>query len=105
MSLEGRRVHGHEHVGVVPRSEDVMVRNMDLERRNSGDRTRRRPYLCREVRQRRQVVAEKRRAGRETVPGQLHPVAGVAGKPDDHAVQSLQLVPGGNCVSQSCAPW
>ena len=82
-----------------------MVGNMDLERRNSGNRARRSPYLCGEVRQRRQVVAENSRAGRETVTSQLHAVAGVPGKSDDDAVQSLQLVPGGNCVSQSCTPW
>ena len=45
-----------------------------------------------EVRQRRQVVAERRRLLGEPVTGELHAVAGVAGEPDDHAIELLDLL-------------
>ena len=59
---------------------------LDLERGDPVDGPGRRPDLGGEVRQRRQVVAEHGGGGREPVPRQLHPVAGVAGEPDDDAL-------------------
>ena len=50
------------------------------------------PDLGREVRQRRQVVAEGGGLGGEAVAGELHAVAGVAGEPDDHPVELLDLL-------------
>ena len=50
------------------------------------------PDLGREVRQRRQVVAEGRRLGGETVTGELHTVTGVTREPDDHPVQTADLL-------------
>ena len=74
---------------MVTRGEDVVVRNVDLERRDSGDRARRRPDLGREVRQvdkslpkRAELVVNGRR--------ELHPVAGVASETDHDSVQSLR---------------
>ena len=45
------------------------------------------PDLGREVREGRHVVAHEGTRCGEAVPGQLHPVAGVAGKSDDHLVK------------------
>ncbi len=104
MGLEGGGVHGDEDVGMVPGSEDVVVRYVDLERRHPGDRTGRRPYFSREVGQRSQVVAEKTGTGRETVAHELHPITRVTGEPDDDPVQGGQRVPFSNYVSQSPVP-
>ena len=41
------------------------------------------------VGQRREVVARQRRLAREPVARELHPVAGVTGKADDHAIELL----------------
>ena len=43
----------------------------------------------REIRQRRDVVAEQRRSRRELVPCQLHAVAGVSGETDHDGVFAL----------------
>ena len=64
---------------------------MQLEAGDAGQRARRRADLGREVRQRRDVVAEDGRVGGEPVAGQLHAVAGVAREADDDAVESLHL--------------
>ena len=76
-----------------------------------GQRALRCPDLGREVRQRRQVVAERRGLLGEAVAGELHAVAGVAGEADDHAVELLDLLDLlGHAVSPSflrehaCAP-
>src|SRR5690606_35807947 len=53
--------------------------------------------LGREVRQRREVVADERGRGGEAVPGQLHPVAGVAREADDDALLLLDF-PGHLCL-------
>ena len=52
----------------------------------------RRPDLGREVRQRREIVAELRGLLREPVTGELHAVAGVAGEPDDDTIQLLDVL-------------
>ncbi len=81
------RVHGHEDARVVPGGQDVVVGYVDLESGHAGQGPGRGPDLGREVREGGQVVAKQGRGGRETVPGQLHAVAGIAGKADDGPVQ------------------
>ena len=89
IGLEGGGVHGHQHVGGVARGGDVVVGDVDLERRHPGQGPGRGPDLGREVGEGGQVVPEQGRGGGEAVAGQLHAVAGVAGEPDDDAVEQL----------------
>ena len=84
-------VHRHQHTGHVARREDLVIRDVHLERRHPGDRAGRRADLGREVRHRREVVAEDRTHVGEAVAGELHAVAGVAGEADDHRVERLGL--------------
>ena len=86
------RVHRHQDVRGIARRQDVVVGDVDLERGDAGQRAGRRPDLGREVRERRQVVAEQRARRREPVPGELHPVTGVPGEPDDYPVQLLRYL-------------
>ena len=85
-------VHRDEHVGGVAGREDVVVGEVDLERRHARQGALGRPDLRREVRQRGEVVAERRGLLGEPVAGQLHAVARVACEPDDHAVEALDLL-------------
>ena len=86
---ERSRVHRDEHVRLVAGREDVVVREVDLEagdaRKGAGGGA----DLRREVRQGGEVVAHHRGLAREAVTGELHPVAGVAGEPDDDVVEPL----------------
>ena len=82
-------VHRDEDVRRVARCEDVVVREVDLEARDAGQRARRGPDLGREIGQSREVVAEERRLAREAPAGQLHAVAGVTGEADDHLLELL----------------
>ena len=66
-----------------------MVGEVHLEAGDAGQRACGRPDLGREVRQRREVVAHQRRLAREAITRQLHAVAGIAGEPDDHAIELL----------------
>ena len=91
VGLEGGRVHRDQHVGGVPGREDVVVGEVHLEGRDTGQRALRGADLRGEVGQRRQVVAEGRGLLREAVTGELHAVTGVAGEPDDHAIELLDL--------------
>ena len=75
IGLQRSRVHRHEDIGRVSRRQDVVVGDVDLERRDAGQRARRCADLSREVRQRRQVVAEDGARAREAVTRELHPVA------------------------------
>ena len=92
VGLQRGRVHRDQHVRGVARGEDVVVGEVHLERRDARQRALRCADLGGEVRQRHQVVAERRRLLREPVAGQLHAVAGVTGEPDDHPVQLLDLL-------------
>jgi hypothetical protein len=83
---ERRRVHRHQDVGMVSRRHDVGGGELDLEGRDAVHGARRGADLCGEVRERGQVVAEDRRGTGESVAGQLHPVAGIAGEADDDVV-------------------
>ena len=92
--LERRGVHRNEDVRPVAGGEDVVVREVDLEPGDAGERPGRRADLRREVRERREVVAERRRLAREAVAGELHPVARVARKADDHSLELLDPLRG-----------
>jgi hypothetical protein len=65
---------------------------MHLERRDPGQCALGGPDLCGEVRERHEVVAEHGRLLREPIPGELHPVTGVPGEPDDHPIELLDLL-------------
>ena len=66
-----------------------MVGEVDLEAGDAGQRAGGRADLGREVRQRREVVAEERRLACEAAAGELHTVAGVAREADDDPVELL----------------
>ena len=89
--LEGRGVHRDEHVGLVARSEHVVVGEVELEARDAGQGALRCADLGGEVRQRGQVVAEEGGLGGEPVAGELHPVTGVAREADDDTVEADRL--------------
>jgi hypothetical protein len=92
LGLQGRRVHRDQDVRVVAGRQDVGRGELDLERRDAVDGAGRGPDLGREVRHRREVVAQDRRGIGEPVPRQLHPVAGIAGEPDHDALLLLHLL-------------
>ena len=101
--LEGCRVHGDEHFGVVAGRGDVAVGEVELEAGDAGQGAGWRPDLGGEVGQRGDVVAERGGVSREAVAGQLHAVAGVAGETDHDMVQCPYLghrAP----LSQECTP-
>ena len=87
VGLQCRRVHRDQHVGPVTGGEDVVVSDLDLERRDPRQRALRRADLGRIARLGRQVVTEQRRLGSEPVAGELHAVAGVPGETDDDFFQ------------------
>ena len=79
-------VHRDQHVRRIARRQDVVVGEVHLEAGDAGHGAGGSPDLGGEVRQRRQVVAERRGLLGEPVAGELHAVAGVAGEPNDDAV-------------------
>ena len=81
--LQRRRVHRDEHVRRVARREDVVVGEVELEAGDARQRAGGRADLGGEVGQRRDVVAEQRRLGRELRAGELHAVTRVAREADD----------------------
>ena len=89
VGLQRRGVHRDEDVGTVARGQDVVVGDLNLERRNAGQR----PCWCADlggvIRLRRKVIAEQRGLGGEPVTGELHAVAGVAGETDDNLLELL----------------
>ena len=89
--LERGGVHRDEHVGTVARRQDVVVGEVQLERRHTGQRALWCADLGGEVGLRGEVVAERRRFGREPVTGELHTVTGVAGEADHDAIQLAGL--------------
>ena len=92
VGLERGGVHRDEHVGPVACGEDVEVGDLDLERRDAGQRALWCADLGGVIRLRRKVIAEQRGFGGEPVTGQLHAVAGVTGESDDDL---LELLPRG----------
>ena len=89
--LQRGRVHRDQHIGRITRRQDVVVGEVELERRHARQGPGWCPDLCWEVGQGRQVIAERCRFRCEPVPRELHPVAGVAGEADHHAVELLDL--------------
>ena len=86
------RVHRDQHVRRVARREDVARGEVDLERRDAGERAGRSADLGGEVGQRREVVAEHRGRVGEPAAGQLHAIAGVAGEPHDDSLPLLDAL-------------
>ena len=83
--FERGRVHRDEDARMIARRQDLVGRELDLERRDAVHRSGRRADLRGEVGKRREVVAEDRRRVGESISGELHPVAGVTGEADDDA--------------------
>ena len=79
-----------------------MVGEMQLETRHARQSAGWRPDFSREIRQRGQVIAEDRRLLREPVAGELHAVAGIAGEPDDHMIELLDLLGHSRKTSSAC---
>ena len=91
VGLQRRGVHRDEHVRPVTGGQDVVVGDVDLERRDTRQGACGGPDLGGVIRLGRQVVAEKRCLRSEPVAGQLHPVAGVSGETDDDIFQALSI--------------
>ena len=92
VGLQRGRVHRDQHVGTVTRGEDVVVGDLDLERRHTGQRALRCADLGGVIRLGGKVVAEERGLRGEPVTGQLHAVTGVTREADDDL---LELLPRG----------
>ena len=97
--LQRGRVHRDEDVGRVAGRVDVARREVELEARDARQRARGRADLGREVRERREVVADKRGRVGELAAGDLHAVAGVAAEADDRLLQDF-LVPANGCFGR-----
>ena len=83
VDLERGRVHGDEHIDLIARGLDDPGAEVDLIGRDPEGGARRGADLGGEVRKSREIVAGQRRGHSEPVAGQLHAVAGIAGKSDD----------------------
>src|SRR5581483_5434189 len=79
-------VHRDQHVRLTARRQDVARREVDLERGDPGQGPGGGADLGREVRERREIVADQGGRRSEPVAGELYPVARVAGKSDDDAL-------------------
>ena len=107
VGLQRCGVHRDEDVGAVARGQDVVVGNLDLERRDAGQRALRRADLGGVIRLRRKVIAEQRGLGGEPVTGELHAVAGVTGKTNDDLLELLPSARWRRCRSDpalACLP-
>ncbi len=82
-------VHRDEDVGAVTRGQDVVVGDLNLERRHTGQRALWRADLGGVIRLRRKVIAEQCGLGGEAVASELHTVAGVACEADDDLFELL----------------
>ena len=91
IGLQRCRVHRDKDVGTVARGQDVVVGDLNLERRNAGQCALWGADLGWVIGLGRKVVAEKRRFRGEPVAGELHAVTGVAREPDDDL---FKLLPG-----------
>ena len=87
VGLESRRIHGDETIGLIARRQNVEIGDLYLERADPGKGSGRCPDLRGKARQGGQVVSEGCRCVGESGTGQLHSVAGVAGKPYDYSFQ------------------
>ncbi len=88
--LEGSGVHRNEHVATVAGGVDTFA-DAYLEARHASKRTLWSAYFGRVVRECRHLVAETGRHVCKDVAGQLHSVAGVAGKADNNLVESFYI--------------
>ena len=99
MHLEGRGVHRHEHLRLVPRSMDVVRAEIELKATDTGKGSRGSADFRRKVGESADVVAEEGRIMRKQRSGNLHTVAGVAGESDDDMFDVFDL---GRCGSAGC---
>jgi len=81
--LERRRIHRHQRVELIAGRVDPLAAELELEARHAEERAGGSADLGREIRQSRNVVAGPRCFRGELLAGDLHSVAGIAGKPDD----------------------
>ena len=86
VGLQRSRVHGHQHVGPVAGGDDVVVGEVHLKGGDSGKGALRGADLRWIVGQGGDVVAERSRFGSETIPRQLHSIAGIPSKADHHPI-------------------
>jgi len=89
VGLERRRVHRHQHIGSVPRGEDVVVGEVQLEPRYARKGSGGGANLGGKVRQRGEVIADPCGDAGEAVARQLHAVTGVARKADGDGIDTL----------------
>ena len=91
IGLQCGRIHRDENVGTIAGGQDVVVRDLDLEGRHTGQGALWCADLGGVIGLCRKVISEQRRLGGEPVTGELHAVTGVTGEADDHL---FQLLPG-----------
>ena len=104
INFQCRRVHGHQHIGLVAGRANVVAGKIQLEAADSGQAAGGRPNLGWKIRQSRDVVADDRRSVGELRPGQLHAVAGIAGKTDGDGFEFFKmLLDGFNWWFDDCA--
>ena len=103
IGLERSRVHRDEHIGRVARSHDVVVSEVQLERRDTRQGPGRCPDLGREVGQRREIVSETCCLRGEAITGELHAVTGVAGEANDNPAEFHDLL--GHVDTFSARSW
>ena len=87
LSFEGCGVHSHKHVAFVARSVNFFRSDMHLKTRNACQRTLRSANVCGIVGEGADAVTNSGRDSREDVAGELHTVARISRKPDNHTVQ------------------
>ena len=86
VGLERRRIHRDQYVGLVAGGKDFVAGEIDLKAAYAGQGSRRGADLGGKIGQRRDIVACQCRFGGELHPGQLHPVARIAGEANDDVV-------------------
>ena len=89
--LEGSSVHGHKHIALIARGIDLVAAKVKLKARYTGQGTCGRPDLSRKIREGLEVCTQEGGIVGELSTGQLHTVATVAGKFDDHTVKRLEF--------------
>ena len=84
VGFERRRVHRHQHIRLIACGINRRRTEVDLERRHTEQGAKWRTDFCREIGERRKVVARKCRRQSKLTTGQLHPVATIACKTDNN---------------------